>query len=154
MLPTPFPWFISGPLIGLSVVGSYALLNRHPGISGPYVVLLDALRGKRSFNTGRIWFLGGTVLGAALIWLLAGSGQTGMGYGALGERLSLPALVGVVFLGSIAVGYGARMAGGCTSGHGIAGCSTRSPGSFVTVGIFVATAVVVTLLINLIAGGL
>jgi uncharacterized membrane protein YedE/YeeE len=154
VIATPFPWYMAGPLLGVTVVAAYALLNRHLGISGSYVVLLDAMRGKRSFDSWRIWFLGGTVAGAGMIWLLAGSGQTGFAYGVLGDRLSLPVLIPFVFVGSIAVGYGARMAGGCTSGHGISGCSTRSPGSFVTVGIFVATAVVATLFLNALIGGL
>jgi uncharacterized membrane protein YedE/YeeE len=153
-LTTPFPWYVSGPLLGLGVVSTYALLNRHLGISGSYAVLLHALRGQRSFNSWRIWFLGGTAIGAALIWLLAGSEQTGMDFGALGERLSLPVLIPFVFLGSVLVGYGARMAGGCTSGHGIAGCATRSSGSLVTVGIFVVAGVFATLTLNAVLGGL
>ena len=154
IMETPIPWFIAGPVLGLVVVGMYALTNRHLGISGSYVVLLDATRGKRSLNHWRIWFLGGTFIGAALIALLAGSPQSGWNYGKLGDRLPFPVLIGVLLVGSVLVGYGARMAGGCTSGHGIAGCSTRSPGSLVAVATFVVSGVIATLILNALLGGM
>jgi len=88
-----------------------------------------------------------------LVAILGGSPQAGLKYGALGEYLSLPALVAVLIAGGVLIGFGARAAGGCTSGHGITGCSARSPGSFVAVSIFVGTAVAVTLIIHALTGG-
>jgi uncharacterized membrane protein YedE/YeeE len=40
------------------------------------------------------------------------------------------------------MGAGARVAGGCTSGHGICGTSQGSPASFVATGTFMATAMI------------
>jgi uncharacterized protein len=40
------------------------------------------------------------------------------------------------------MGAGARVAGGCTSGHGICGTAQGSPASFVATGTFIATAMI------------
>lgn len=152
ILPIPIAWYIIGPLMGLTVAGLYAVTNNHLGISGSYVQFVDWARG-RSIEAWRLWFLGGTVAGAAVVAFLGGHPQTGLGYGTLGGLLSLPALIVVLFAGGILIGAGARWAGGCTSGHGLTGCATRSPGSLVAVMTFMVTAVGVTLLLNLLTGG-
>jgi uncharacterized membrane protein YedE/YeeE len=152
ILPTPLPWYVIGPLMGLTVVGLYAATNLHLGISGAYVQFVDRARG-RPIERWRFWFLGGTAVGAGLVAALAGSPQLGLGYGRLGDLLSLPELAIVLFLGGVLIGAGARWAGACTSGHGITGCSTRSPGSMVAVVTFVASAVLFTLLLHQLTGG-
>lgn len=151
-ISVPLPWYIVGPVMGLIVAGLYAVTNKHLGISGAYVQMVDRIRG-RAIETWRLWFLGGTILGAAAVALLAGNPQAGLGYGALGEALPLPALVVVLLGGGMLIGFGARWAGGCTSGHGLTGCSTGSRGSMVAVCTFVATAVIVTLLLHAATGG-
>lgn len=152
LLPVPIPWYVAGPLMGLTVVGLYLTTNRHLGISGSYVQVVDLARG-RAIERWRFWFLGGTFAGAALAALLGGYSQAGLGYGALGEQLSLPLLVVVLFAGGALIGFGARWAGGCTSGHGLTGCATRSPGSIVAVATFFTAAVAFTLLIHALTGG-
>jgi uncharacterized membrane protein YedE/YeeE len=64
--------------------------------------------------------------------------------------LSLPVAAIVIFVGAVIMGYGARMAGGCTSGHGICGTAQRSAASWVVTMTFMATAVITTFFINLI----
>ncbi len=152
ILSIPLPWYVVGPLMGLTVAGLYAVTNNHLGVSGAYVQVVDFVRG-RPIETWRLWFLGGTVLGAATVALLGGSPQAGWGYGALGEFLSLPALMTTLFAGGILIGFGARWAGACTSGHGLTGCATRSRGSLVAVVTFMVTAVAVTLLLHAVTGG-
>lgn len=152
ILSIPLPWYVIGPGMGLTVAGLYAVTNKHLGVSGAYVQVVDWARG-RSIEAWRLWFLAGTVLGASLVALLGGSPQFGLGYGALGELLSLPALILVLLFGGVLIGFGARWAGGCTSGHGITGCATRSPGSLVAVMTFMVTAVGMTLLVSLVTGG-
>jgi uncharacterized membrane protein YedE/YeeE len=152
LLDIPLPWYVVGPGMGLTVAGLYAVTNCHLGVSGAYVQAVDWARG-RPVEGWRLWFLAGTVLGAALVALLGGSPQFGLGYGRLGELLSLPLLVGVLFIGGVLIGFGARWAGACTSGHGLTGCSTRSPGSVVAVAIFMITAVALTLLMRVLTGG-
>jgi uncharacterized membrane protein YedE/YeeE len=152
VLPIPLPWYLIGPLMGITVSGLYALTNKHLGISGAYVEALQLVQGRTRVGW-RLWFLGGTFIGAVLVAILGGSPQAGLEYGALGDYLSLPALIAVLIAGGVLIGFGARAAGGCTSGHGITGCATRSPGSFVAVSIFVGTAVAVTLIIHALTGG-
>ena len=152
LLPIPVPWYIIGPLMGLAIAGMYALTNKHLGVSGAYVQFVDRARG-RPIEVWRLWFLGGLVGGAALVAALGESPQFGLGYGRLGELLPLGALVPLLFLGGVLVGFGARWMGACTSGHGLSGCSTRSPGSMVATMVFFAVAVAVTLLLHVLTGG-
>jgi uncharacterized membrane protein YedE/YeeE len=63
-------------------------------------------------------------------------------------NLSLPVASIVIFIGAFVMGYGARMAGGCTSGHGICGTAQRSPASWAAMISFMSTAVVATFVIN------
>lgn len=52
--------------------------------------------------------------------------------------------------GGVLVGFGARMAGGCSSGHGLTGCAWLQPGSLLATASFFTSAVVITLfLVNL-----
>lgn len=50
--------------------------------------------------------------------------------------------------GGFLVGFGTRMAGGCTSGHGVNGCARLQPGSLVGTASFFGTAVAMTLLLE------
>ena len=53
-----------------------------------------------------------------------------------------------LFVGGIVVGFGTRMAGGCTSGHGLSGCSRLQPGSLTSTATFMAAAVATTFLLR------
>jgi uncharacterized membrane protein YedE/YeeE len=152
VLPDPVPWFIVGPLMGLVVAGMYAVTNKHLGVSGSYVQLIDAAR-QRPIEIWRLWFLGGIFLGGALVAIFGESPQAGLNYGVLSRHLSLGVLIAVLFAGGVMVGIGARWAGACTSGHGLTGCSTRSSGSMVAMATFMLTAVGVTWLLHLLTGG-
>lgn len=59
---------------------------------------------------------------------------------------SVPLRLAVAFLGGIIMAFGARLAGGCTSGHGISGALQLSVGSWIALATFfiggVATAMV------------
>lgn len=48
-----------------------------------------------------------------------------------GESITLRAVIG--FVGGVFMAFGARLAGGCTSGHGISGTMQLNPGSWITV---------------------
>ncbi|MGA1258085.1 MAG: YeeE/YedE family protein, partial [Ilumatobacteraceae bacterium] len=63
-------------------------------------------------------------------------------------NLSLPVASAVIFVGAIVMGYGARMAGGCTSGHGICGTAQRSPASWAATISFMSAAVVTTFFVK------
>jgi uncharacterized protein len=152
VVSVPLPWYVVGPLMGLIVAGLYLVTNNHLGISGAYVQVVDFARG-RPIETWRLWFLAGTAGGAGLVSVLAGYPQTGLAYGALGAYLSLPQLAVTLFGGGILIGFDARWAGACTSGHGLTGCATRSQGSMVAVATFMVTAIGFTFLLGFLTGG-
>lgn len=55
-----------------------------------------------------------------------------------------------LFVGGLFVGVGTQMAGGCSSGHGLSGCSNFSVGSIVATTFFFGTAVLVSLSLKLV----
>jgi uncharacterized protein len=57
-----------------------------------------------------------------------------------------------MFGGGLLVGFGTRMAGGCTSGHGLSGCSRLQPGSLVATATFLGVAVGASLLLSAVLG--
>jgi uncharacterized membrane protein YedE/YeeE len=152
LLPQQLPWYVTGPAIGLCVVTMCAVASLRLGVSGSWLQLLTLASGRRPSEPWRLWFLGGLVVGAAAYAVL--STDVGVhGYGALSDLLPVAVLLLVLLLAGLAIGYGARWAGGCTSGHGISGCSVGSPGSLATTAVFFAVAVGVTLLLNALTGG-
>ncbi|MEO3874199.1 YeeE/YedE thiosulfate transporter family protein [Nonomuraea sp. B12E4] len=56
-------------------------------------------------------------------------------------------MFGVLFLGGVLVGFGTRLAGGCSSGHGLSGCGRLHPVSIVATAVFFGTAVLVSFLL-------
>lgn len=152
MLPSQLPWWVAGPGVGVCVVAMYGLANRKLGVSGGWLQVVNAAERRPITEPWRLFFNGGLVIGAVVAAVL-GSGRTAAGYGALGAALGAPALVVVLLLVGVAIGYGARWAGGCTSGHGISGCAVRSPDSLAATATFFAVAVVVTLLVHALSGG-
>lgn len=78
-------------------------------------------------------FLGGLVCGGVLATALgAGFSPTsflaGTGFATLTDGSPLTASLFLAF-GGVLVGFGTRMSGGCTSGHGLCGSSRLQPGS-------------------------
>ena len=130
---TPLSGFIGGAMIGLSAALLMLFVGRIAGVSG---ILGDLLSPAANFRDWRIAFLGG-LLAAPLLYGLVG---------ALG-RFSLPNPTmpkwGYVVAGGLLVGFGVRMGGGCTSGHGVCGLARLSPRSMVATVIFMAAAALV-----------
>lgn len=104
---------LGGLLIGCAAA-AYLLVNgRIMGASGIVGGLVDGTG--HSTWAERLSFLGGLILGPALLALLAGGAET-----------HLTANVAVILVGGFLVGLGTRMANGCTSGHGVCGISRLS----------------------------
>lgn len=152
VLPDQLPWWVAGPGIGLCVVAMYGVLNAKLGVSGGWLQMLFLASGRRVSESWRIWFNLGLIVGAIMAAVL-GTGAAARGYGALGHALGPVLLVPVLLVTGVAMGYGARWAGGCTSGHGISGCSAGSPESFAATATFFGVAVGVTLLVHVLTGG-
>jgi uncharacterized membrane protein YedE/YeeE len=139
------PFYVSGLLLGLSVVGLLALINRRLGVMDGVSAFVERATGR----TGELGaFLVGVVGGGLVFALLAGTFGSGGGYGWLSRELSGGAevLVGPVLVAAgVLVGFGAKMARGCTSGNGLSGTSFGSLSSLVATMTFMGTAVLVTL---------
>jgi hypothetical protein len=56
-------------------------------------------------------------------------------------------MIGVLFVGGVLVGFGTRLAGGCSSGHGLSGCGRLRPVSILATAVFFGTAVLVSFLL-------
>lgn len=154
--------------IGGIAIGSYALLQffltgKVLGVSTAFsdlcsrVSKLSFFRQHKAKEQGfpwRIWFIIGIPLGSLIAAVtspgpvLASFSLGPMYDSVLPESLPLKGLV-LVF-GGILIGYGSRMAGGCTSGHSIAGMSALNPPSFLaSAGFFLGGIIMVQLLFNL-----
>ncbi len=57
----------------------------------------------------------------------------------------------ILMLGGSMVGFGTQMAGGCTSGHGLSGCSRLVPASLLATSIFFGSAVGISFLAEVLA---
>lgn len=149
LLGTRPPFYVIGALLGFTVVGVLATLNRPLGVLGGYSAVYERASGRTRTLGWKAWFLAGIFLGALIVGLLAGDTTAGDGYGWLTRTFSDDWLVGALLMvGGVLIGFGAQSAGGCTSGNGICGTSLGSAASFVATGTFMAVAIGVTFLID------
>jgi uncharacterized membrane protein YedE/YeeE len=153
MLKQPWPWYVAGPLIGLIVPALLILGNKHFGISANFRHACAAcfpsdIKFFKYDWRKEIWnffFVIGIFAGAiAATWLLANPAPVEIhprlatelaGYGITDQSNMVPpdlfswsslfSARGLILLvgGGFIVGFGARYAGGCTSGHAIMGLS-------------------------------
>lgn len=96
-------------------------------------------------------FFGALVLGGSISSLLAGSfGLTPTLHSSVFAEIAKGPVGSAVMLlgGGVLVGFGTRMAGGCTSGHGLCGVSRFQPGSFVATAAFFGMGVVTSFLLG------
>ena len=122
---TPFASLVGGVLIGLAAALLWILNGRVAGISG---IVGELLGGARSEARWRLGFVGGLVGGGLLVRLVHPA--------ALGASHASTALL---VAAGLLVGFGTRLANGCTSGHGVCGLGRRSPRSLAAVLVFMTT---------------
>jgi len=98
--------------------------------------LQDELRDAMTDDSGaRIWFLAGLILAPFLIQLARGhlADPSSLGHRFDERFVGLGGWVVVLlFACGILIGFGTRMAGGCTSGHGITGVASGERGALVS----------------------
>jgi uncharacterized membrane protein YedE/YeeE len=137
---TPVSAAIGGALIGFSAVLLMLLTGRIAGISG----IFGGCLGFGAPDKGwRIAFIIG-LIAAPLTGSLAG-------YSLAAPQL--PASWIVIVAAGLLVGFGTRLGGGCTSGHGVCGVARASPRSLVATAIFMGAAMVVVALTRHVLGG-
>ena len=144
ILPDRLAWYVAGPAIGLLVVGLFLVANQPLGASGAYVNTAKVVRRDKDAAVWRVWYFAGIFLGGLLAAVLGSGVDIRSGYDGMRAVWPLGLVIPVVAIGATTMGYGARMAGGCTSGHGICGTAQRSPASWVMMITFMAAAVGVT----------
>ncbi len=144
------PWFIAGPLIGLTVFLLLWLTGRSLGISSSYRAILSYLAPKKInyFNYERkgdlwqVWFALGLLLAALLQFQVLGFEVEGATF--VYNINYIPQF----FLGSFLIGFGSRYAGGCTAGHCIMGNAQFSLASMLSTIGFFAGGLIATYFIN------
>ncbi len=154
MITARCPWYVAGPLLGLLIVSLRAAVNKPLGALGGYIDVVDRATGWRRLGFNAFMLIG-IVVGSALYATLSGNYALTWSY--RGAATLLPASFGsqfvVLALAGLAMGIGARTAGGCTSGHGLSGVSLGSPASLVATMTFFATAVALSNLFAWLVGG-
>jgi uncharacterized protein len=160
-LKEPWPWYISGPIIGLMVPLLLVFGNKNFGISSSlrHICAMCTPINIKYFNYDwksekwNLFFVGGIVIGGFLASqfmidqnYFGISAETIDSLKALGVGnydLFLPqdifnwanvfSIQGLIFMvfGGFLVGFGTRYANGCTSGHSISGLSNLQFGSLI-----------------------
>ena len=168
LLRQPLPWYVAGPLIGFLVPVLLLLGNKQFGFSANLrhacamlPTRVDFFRYDwRAVGGWNLIFALGTLLGGLVAGMLlynpeplALSAQTAAELEALGvpvdgelvpptlfswtSLFTLPGFI-LMVLGGFLVGFGARYAGGCTSGHAISGLANlQLPSLVAVVGFFI-----------------
>ena len=122
---TPFSALLGGIIIGLSVVFYFYSTGRLAGISG---IFENAMSGT-SKRLSNLAFLLGLVIGPLIYFNFIAS--TPVAFNITHSYL-------LIIPGGFLVGFGTRLGGGCTSGHGICGIGRLSINSIIATGVFVA----------------
>ncbi len=176
-LKQPWPWYVAGPLIGLTVPFLLLIGNKSFGISSSLrhtcaacipnkIPFFDYDWKKEIWN---LFFVGGIILGGFISFLLLHNPENIVVASSLTEHLSqfgistaqgyepteifswegLFTLRGFILLvvGGFLVGFGTRYAGGCTSGHSIMGLSNLQWPSLVATIFFMLGGIFMTHLI-------
>lgn len=120
---------LGGLLIGAASTALLATTGKITGISG----ILHSLVTPRSHSAWQSWrttYALGLFVAGLLLSIPAFDSQLG----AFGDASSLTLQPWAAVIAGLAVGFGTRLGGGCTSGHGVCGLPRLSPRSFTAVG--------------------
>ena len=155
---TPLHWAAGGAAIAAVTLALLFVANRRLGISGGFDDLCSlALSGpyfrRGAVRAARPWrfpFLAGLVIGGFLSAALSG------GWAATWSMGTFDTVVGLghagklawMFVGGLFIGFGTRLANGCTSGHGIFGLSNLEWPSLVSTVCFMGGGIVTTQVIH------
>jgi uncharacterized membrane protein YedE/YeeE len=141
-------YLIGGLLIGTGVAFLFATTGLIGGASTLFsstwsFVSRHAFFQMQRFVESRNWrlvYAAGMLLGAFVFTAFAGGGQA--------TAVAWPLLL----VGGLVAGFGARLANGCTSGHGICGLASLQLPSLLAVMTFLATAFLTANLVHALGG--
>ena len=129
---TPVSALTGGLLIGLSVSLFFILNGRMIGISG---IASNFLVSKNN-RIENFLFLVGLILGPLIYNLISGKEI----------NISISSSLILLIIGGTLVGFGTRLSGGCTSGHGISGISRFSLRSIIATITFMIVGILTVLI--------
>ena len=135
---TPISSLSGGLLIGLTAALLWVANGRIAGISGIVGNLPSASTRDIAW---RVAFLIGLIAAPWCYAALAGA-----------PPIRLDATVPVVIAGGLLVGFGTRLGGGCTSGHGVCGLARLSPRSIVATLLFMAAGFITVFVMRHVVG--
>lgn len=138
---TPLSGFLGGALIGLSAALLMLLMGRIAGISGIFGGLLAPAASDRGW---RVAFVAGLIAAPLLASFFSGAAL---------PSPTMPASMIVIVIAGLLVGFGSRMGGGCTSGHGVCGIARFSARSLIATAIFMAAAIATVAIARHVIGG-
>jgi len=133
---TPVSAIIGGVIIGISVVLYFYATGRLAGISG---IFENAITNS-SKKLSNIFFLLGLVIGPLLIYNIILPNKP------IAFEITNSYLL--IIPGGFLVGFGTRLGGGCTSGHGICGIGRLSVSSMIATALFVLTGVITVFILQ------
>lgn len=153
MLLERCPWYVAGPLLGLLLVAFRATLNKPFGALGGFIEIVEK-KGAWSRLGVSAFVLVGTILGGAIFAIASGGFHPTLAYSTTAGFLPTQPLVAfpVLLVAGAVMGFGAKLAGGCTSGHGLTGMSLGSPASIAATMTFFAIAVFLANVLGWITG--
>ncbi|MDX2055626.1 MAG: TSUP family transporter [Polyangiaceae bacterium] len=127
-----WPFLVSGLAIGSTVLAMLWYDDKLLGVSTGCAELCRLHRDSALRGSWRLLFLLGIVFGGFVASTFAGKGLTWT-HGAFDALVSSSLYVKapLLLVGGVLIGYGARVAGGCTSGHSIVGMAQGARSSFV-----------------------
>jgi uncharacterized membrane protein YedE/YeeE len=123
---TPGPALAGGLLIGLAATLVLFLNGKIAGVSGIVARIVKPISGDTAW---RATFLVGMIAGGAITFAVWPPSST----------FELDAGWPRILLGAFLVGFGTRVGGGCTSGHGVCGISRGSRRSIAATLVFMLT---------------
>ena len=154
--------WLGGLAIGLFVILHFWLIGKPAGCSTGYGNVCGLLFKKltyfregeyRNLNNTKLWFLIGIPLGGVLSALLSpGEWHFSFDMGMYDQILPQSDAAKAIWLvfGGMLIGFGARLAGACTTGHALVGGAMLNPPSLLAAGVFFISALLTTQLLFMI----
>jgi len=131
-----FSWvngMVGGVIIGLSVVLMMASLGKVAGISGIFSNLL-----KPASAFGWHWaFVIGLLFSGFIVHAVFNP-----------ITIQIKGDTSLLIVAGLLVGFGSRLANGCTSGHGVSGIARLSPRSLVATAVFMCTGMLTVYIVH------
>jgi uncharacterized protein len=154
---TPWHWAAAGAGVAAVTLCLLFLASRRLGISTGFedvcsLLLQHPYFARDSLRSARKWrlpFVAGLLLGGFLSAVLGGGWAPTWDLGMFDQVIGFgPAgKLAWMFAGGLFIGFGTRLAGGCTSGHGIFGLSNLELPSLITTISFMAGGILTTQLL-------